>query len=216
MGATGSCLSAVDLSGVGYRCASSSDCAPGLICQTSVCASQGGGAPWDGGPLVDAGSTWRYLDDGTDLGTAWREPDFNDSSWASARSAIGYGATKLETEIPASDGGHYTTYFRFAWMMTRVPLGDLLVRVRRDDGAAVYINGLEVFRTNLKEDGGTIVSTTPATTHISLTVDEERYVEGRVAASSLVQGRNVVAVEVHQPDLGGHDMAFDLELRAAP
>ena len=32
-------------------------------------------------PLVLEGAVWKYLDDGNDLGTAWRESDYDDSSW---------------------------------------------------------------------------------------------------------------------------------------
>ena len=34
-------------------------------------------------PLVPQDSVWKYMDDGRDLGTAWREPGFNDSDWPS-------------------------------------------------------------------------------------------------------------------------------------
>ena len=30
-------------------------------------------------PLVLEGAVWKYLDDGNDLGTAWRESDYDDS-----------------------------------------------------------------------------------------------------------------------------------------
>jgi len=33
--------------------------------------------------LVPAGSVWRYLDNGSDQGTAWREPGFADAAWKS-------------------------------------------------------------------------------------------------------------------------------------
>ena len=33
--------------------------------------------------LVSAGSTWKYLDNGSDQGTAWRATPFGDSDWAS-------------------------------------------------------------------------------------------------------------------------------------
>ncbi len=39
-------------------------------------------------PLLEAGSTWRYDDQGTSLGTTWREAGFDDSAWASGPSAM--------------------------------------------------------------------------------------------------------------------------------
>ena len=41
--------------------------------------------------LAQTGDTWKYLDNGTNQGTAWRDQGFNDSAWASAASELGYG-----------------------------------------------------------------------------------------------------------------------------
>ena len=41
--------------------------------------------------LVDSGSDWKYLDDGSDQGTSWRNPSFNDEEWASGAAQLGYG-----------------------------------------------------------------------------------------------------------------------------
>lgn len=42
-------------------------------------------------PVISSGQTWKYLDSGTDQGTAWRGVGFNDASWASGASQLGYG-----------------------------------------------------------------------------------------------------------------------------
>ena len=41
--------------------------------------------------LVSAGASWRYLDDGSDQGSAWRNPGFDDTGWASGAAQLGYG-----------------------------------------------------------------------------------------------------------------------------
>src|SRR5688572_12546202 len=41
--------------------------------------------------LVPSGGTWAYLDDGSDQGTAWREPGFDDSGWSRGPAELGYG-----------------------------------------------------------------------------------------------------------------------------
>src|SRR5947209_5223858 len=41
--------------------------------------------------LVPKGATWKYLDNGSDQGSAWRAPDFDDSSWKSGPAKLGYG-----------------------------------------------------------------------------------------------------------------------------
>ena len=39
--------------------------------------------------LVPDGSDWKYLDDGSNQGTAWRDTLFNDSSWDSGPAQLG-------------------------------------------------------------------------------------------------------------------------------
>ena len=40
---------------------------------------------------VSTGSVWKYLDNGSDQGTAWRETAFDDSSWAEGPAELGFG-----------------------------------------------------------------------------------------------------------------------------
>lgn len=41
--------------------------------------------------LIEASSSWKYLDDGSDQGTAWRATNFNDAGWNSGAATLGYG-----------------------------------------------------------------------------------------------------------------------------
>jgi hypothetical protein len=41
--------------------------------------------------LVGAGASWKYLDDGSNQGTAWRSPAFNDAAWKTGLAQFGYG-----------------------------------------------------------------------------------------------------------------------------
>src|SRR5437870_175414 len=46
------------------------------------------------------GATWRYLADGTDQGTAWRDKSFNDATWSTGRALIGFESTPAEYPYP--------------------------------------------------------------------------------------------------------------------
>ncbi len=64
--------------------------------------------------LVAAGSTWRYLDNGSNQGTAWRAFGFSDTAWKTGAAPLGYGDT-VETMVsfgPNSSKKYITTYFR--------------------------------------------------------------------------------------------------------
>ena len=41
--------------------------------------------------LVNFNSTWKYLDNGSNQGTAWRATVFNDASWSQGTAQFGYG-----------------------------------------------------------------------------------------------------------------------------
>jgi len=59
----------------------------------------GGG---NGVPLttyISEGDNWKYLDDGSNQGTAWRAQNFNDNAWSNGDSELGYGDGDEETIV---------------------------------------------------------------------------------------------------------------------
>ena len=172
--------------------------------------------------LVPTGSAWRYLDDGSDQGAAWREPDFDDSAWASGPAQLGYGDGDEATVVSyGGDAGnkYITTYFRHSFdvadasipsLTLRTSFESLTLRILRDDGAVVYLNGTEVFRTNMP--GGAIGYHTLAASAIGGS-DESRFFAAAVDPDILHDGSNVLAVEIHQAAVTSSDISFDLELR---
>src|SRR5262245_35875238 len=103
--------------------------------------------------LVSRGAVWKYLDDGSDQGTAWRNPGFSDRAWRSGPSQLGYGDGDEATIVgfgPLPFFKHVTTYFRHAFTLDEPDdVVRLRLRLLRDDGAVVYLNGVEVARSNL-------------------------------------------------------------------
>ena len=169
--------------------------------------------PWTA--LVSAGSVWKYLDTGTNLGTTWKETNFNDSAWASGPAQLGYGDGDEATVISYgtnSSSKYITTYFRRSFHMPDTSfITNLAVRLQRDDGAVVYLNGVEVYRSNMP--GGTVGYQTLASS-TEPTADENSFHVRAVPAPLLHPGTNVLAVEVHQSDVTSSDLSFDLELIA--
>ncbi len=162
-------------------------------------------------------STWKYLDNGTNQGTAWKEIAFDDSSWASGPAELGYGdggeATVVDCSAVANcnSNNYITTYFRKAFNVPdRSIYSGLNLRLLRDDGAIVYLNGTEVWRTNMP--AGAVTYTTLSPTAIGGT-DETTFVSPTsVLANTLVNGTNVLGVEIHQQAITSTDISFDLEL----
>ena len=163
--------------------------------------------------LVPTGSVWKYLDNGTNQGTAWRAVAFVDGAWASGAAQLGYGDGDEATVVsfgPNSSTKYITTYFRRAFTVADPSaFAALSLRLLRDDGAVVYLNGVEVFRSNMPT--GTVSSSTLASSALG-GADETTFVTASVPISALVAGTNVVAVEVHQANATSSDVSFDLEL----
>ena len=157
-----------------------------------------------GEELIARESEWRYLDDGTDQGTAWRAIDFNDSGWATGPAQLGFGDGDEATEL---DSGHITYYFRHSITIDNPDdVAGLALAILRDDGAVVYLNDTEVYRTNMPS--GTITYNTFA----SAGIETNEYFEHEFESSGLVAGENVIAVEVHQSSLTSSDVSFDFSL----
>lgn len=161
---------------------------------------------------VPTASTWAYEDSGTDLGTAWREPGYDSSGWAQGPGPLGYGDNQT-TELsygPDSSDKHTTAYFLTAFALDDPAWATTAtVGVRRDDGAAVYLNGVEVLRTALPE--GELTHDTAASATASST-DETTYFAFDVDPGLLTTGLNVLAAEVHQASSTSSDLSFDLTL----
>ncbi|MDE0441584.1 MAG: metallophosphoesterase [Gammaproteobacteria bacterium] len=157
-----------------------------------------------GEELIARGATWRYLDDGSDQGTAWRATDFDHSSWATGAAQLGFGDGDEVTEL---DSGHITYYFRHSFNVDNPDdIAGLTLAILRDDGAVVYLNGTEVYRTNMPT--GTISYNTFA----SAGIETSEYFSHIFESSGLVAGNNVIAVEVHQSSLASSDVSFDFSL----
>ena len=213
---------------------------PGLVA-TSV-PTEGGlilAAPFGstGSPNL-IGGTWDYLDrienelganqgypeDGD--GDQWNSPDFDVATsevgpWSSGAAplqageidAFPPGTPQLLFGVDAAPDGTsnlITTYlFRHQFDLTadQLTIDDWQLDYLFDDGAIVYVNGIEVFRTPNMPAGivntNTLADLGVESTFASAPVD---------LAGLLVQGRNTLAVEVHQTALDSSDVGFSLEL----
>jgi hypothetical protein len=174
------------------------------------------GMGWGADSLVSTGAVWKYLDNGTDQGTAWRAPGFDDSAWASGPAQLGYGDGDEATIVsygPDAFSKYITTYFRRAFNVADASaISNLTLRVLRDDGVVVYLNGVEVFRSNLL--AGAISFNTLATVVVGGAEETSAFIAADISAASLVTGVNVVAAEIHQVNATSSDISFDLELLA--
>ena len=165
---------------------------------------------------VAAGSVWKYLDNGSNQGTAWRANGFNDASWASGPAQLGYGDGDEATVVgygPSANAKYLTTYFRRGFTIgDPSSISALTLNLLRDDGAVVYLNGTEVARSNMPT-GHRVVDHTRARRggrRRGIAVVPVR----RQPVPALTSGTNTIAVEIHQNNGSSSDISFDLSLSA--
>lgn len=163
---------------------------------------------------------WKYV-----LGTqeasnptdVWRLLSFEDAAWTTASAPVGYpsgGAAGLEasiqTTLPTSAAGGYTTVFlrkKFT-IASAAEVTGLSLQVQHDDGFVAWLNGVEVGRAGV---------TDPVTIG-SLAADHEVTVgEASLTPSPglLVDGENVLAIQLVNGTTGSSDIFIDAQLTSA-
>jgi hypothetical protein len=171
----------------------------------------------DGRILVAPGSTWKYLDNGVVPPAGWSALGFDDGKWAEGPAQLGYGDHDEATVLKyGKDPKHkaMTACFRRTFNAADPKQFKTLVAgLVRDDGAVVYLNGVEAFRSNMPK--GKITFSTAAAS-VNAGARENTYYPAFVPVELLKPGRNVLAVEVHQAYPSSSDLSFDLELYGLP
>ena len=192
---------------------------------------------------LSSGQSWKWslpsaapAADGA--GLAWTAPAYADATWNSGAAPLGYGETNgLATNI-SPVAPNYTAaysepgpaYFRTTFTAAGVAaLASAQLEILADDGAVVYLNGVEAARINLP------LAPTPVTYGQEALgpIDpgnnygpiETLFVRVPIDPKLLREGENTVAVEVHQaayeypPNAGNpyprndfSDLRFDLRV----
>ena len=180
--------------------------------------------------VVPMGSTWKFLDNGTAAPqdalmtpADWRNAVFDDTAWGSGAGQLGYGDGDETTvvEDDATPGSptagsttrYITTYFRhkFTWSGSAALLNRLKVRVVRDDGVAIFLNGRRIVRDNLTEGWNHLTLSDGSIGGTNETTPLEVF---DIPASALLEGGNILSAEIHQSAADSSDISFDMELSA--
>ena len=146
--------------------------------------------------LLEAGATWNYRADASAAPDNWAQASFDDSAWLTGAAPLGYGDSAIATQIATKGSRPVTTYYRTHFQVADAKaLKGINVKYLADDGAVVYINGVEVDRTRM--GAGTVSYTTRADSAPNFAAASASPSEVFVPASALKTGDNVIAVETH-------------------
>jgi len=159
--------------------------------------------------LVASGTSWRYLK-GTQAPsspvTAWRSTTFNDATWLSGLTGIGYGDGDDRTQLGDMENNYLTVFCRKFFTVPDVSaVEDLVLGIRYDDGFTAYLNGSEVASRNVSGDA----FDDEASSAIEPTSED---IDISAFKNLLVNGTNLIAVQVHNAGIGSSDLSFDPRL----
>ena len=157
--------------------------------------------------IIDNGAVWKYFDLAQEPpiqnNQNWYDIAFMDLNWSSGPGQLGYGDGDEATLIGDTT---FTAYFRKNVIIDDTSLYSRFdLSLTYDDGAIVYLNGVEVMRINMPQ--GAVSYDTFATSGSS-----DNATASMQLTNGFVNGANVLAVEVHQRSAGSSDLSFDVYL----
>lgn len=160
---------------------------------------------------IPSGAVWKYYDRGQLApGADWRTAACDDRDWLAGATRLGFGNNGELTTVSNAT----TVYFRRAFTVNNAAaLTALEAHLIRDDGAVVWLNGVEIFRSNMP--AGTVGYATLASS-CATGADESRWFTNAVDPAKLVEGTNILAVEIHLCAPNDSDLGFDFELVTPP
>ncbi len=148
--------------------------------------------------VVYATDIWRYFPGTSDPGASWKSLSFDDSSWQEGQGGIGYGDNDDNTVISAV----VSLFMRIRFnVIDTSKIKDLLFHMDYDDGFVAYINETEIARAGL-------TGNPPAYNAFAASHNAEGIPVGFAADKSvLVNGENILAIEVHNSSATSSDMS---------
>ncbi|WP_339317493.1 S-layer homology domain-containing protein [Paenibacillus sp. FSL R10-2734] len=179
--------------------------------------------------ILAGNSTWKYLDQGTDQGTAWRSV-YDDSTWASGQAPLGYkdsgagvsskqfGALNTNISYGSNKSKKYpTSYFRTnvtVNMEEVLKSGEIEGNFAFDDGVVLYLNGTEIYREAMPT--GDINFQTKSPSNLSNPNEYTKVDLTEVVKTNLKDGNNELSAEVHQSSDSSSDLYWAMSLTAYP
>jgi len=184
--------------------------------------------------FVSRGDTWKYRKgqsqpplqsdpEHPSVTLAWKDIRYDEGSWLTGATSIGYGSGGLGTTLGDMKNGYLTVYCRNkvtipdslfevvvisgTETVSRVLLDRLYLEVTYDDGFIAYLNGTAVAARNLTHsrfDQPAEAEISPTTEIFDITARKDTLLKG--------PDKNLLAVEVHNASLGSNDLLFNARL----
>jgi hypothetical protein len=180
-----------------------------LIALTSTVFSQ---EPDNFRRIISTGDPCKYIIPDREMGDDWKGIQFDDSNWINGINGIGYGDDDDSTLVPK---GTLSVYIRLKFNISDIALvKQVILDMDYDDGFAACLNGTEIASGNM---------TKPYAWNMTLERDHEaglyrgllpeRWIISKsIFSSLLVNGENILAVQVHNVGASSSDLSSNVFL----
>lgn len=177
--------------------------------------------------IVPSGAEWRWLHpidgvdpatDNDDFHSKFCQMYFDDSDWMvdfdrrGSNGGFGYGdSVAVDIGTPPNEQ-RKTAYFRHIFS-TDKPYNDLSIRLRRDDGVIIYLDGVEVARDNVMDgsDGFDLLAVE------TVSGDQEIRLHSIPLSGNLTVGDHVLAISLHNRGTTSSDLRLaEISLHGRP
>ncbi len=161
--------------------------------------------------LLAFNSTWSWWYQDTSPNAGWQNEGYEATTWNSGAGELGFGDTPKATITSVTNAPRPVTayYRRTVDVADPSAFTSVAFDLIRNAGAVLYVNGVEVGRSNMPS--GTITSATYA---LSAPAAADRHEPVRIAVptSAFHPGTNTIAVEVHLNYRSQPTSGFDLKI----
>ncbi|MFO7869408.1 MAG: CotH kinase family protein [Bacteroidales bacterium] len=152
--------------------------------------------------IIDMGDEWNYILPNQNI-AQWKDVSFDDSNWDVGNSGFGYGDGDDETIIPQT----MSVFIRKTFTITDLDIiKKAILHMDYDDGFVAYINGVEVARAQMPGYPPDFEEAAYGHEANWYAGNDIESFEVSNISDILVEGENVIAVQVHNLNFESSDL----------
>jgi hypothetical protein len=157
--------------------------------------------------FINRGAIFRHLIPDATIDQDWMSPDYDDAGWEEGPTGLGYGDGDDATLVPE---GTISIFARKNFTVNSLEgLDALIFDIDYDDGFVAYLNGIEIARENISGSQPDWDTSADNFTEPRL-INEAPPLRFTISnpADLLVEGENVLAIQVHNFGNGSSDLSL--------
>jgi len=156
--------------------------------------------------IVTEGTSFKYIVPNASTNQDWKSNSYDDSSWQVGISGFGYADGDDNTLVPS---GTRSVFLRHSFIVDDTEdILQLILHMDYDDGFVAYLNATEIARSNIEGSPPRYNATTLTDREALMHQGQapEKYMISDIE-STLLKGKNTLAIQVHNVSTASSDMS---------